>query len=68
MSDEKCATFRIYVKRGKEQLLSVHFTIQRVSFPPEYIFVLYNRYGAEFFVLLYYLNKWDKNNFVFFIR
>jgi len=35
--DEKCALFCIYGKRGKEQLLSLHSTIQRVSFTLEYI-------------------------------
>jgi hypothetical protein len=35
MSDEKCATFHINGKQGKEQLLSLHSTTQEVSFPPE---------------------------------
>jgi len=68
MWDEKCAIFCVYGKRGKKQLLSPHSTIQRVSFTQEYIFVFYNRFGAESFVLLCYLNKWHKYNFVFFIR
>ena len=66
MRDEKCATFCIYRKRGKKQLLSPHSTTQRVSLPLEYIFVLYNSFGAESFALLCYPNKWHKYNVVFF--